>query len=55
MEIFLKVTYFSINIVNERTLKGLIYYLKVPRDKQGQEERWRQIIASKVKYNAKQT
>ena len=25
------------SLVNERTLKGLIYYLRVPRDKQGQE------------------
>jgi hypothetical protein len=42
-------------LVNEKTLKGLIYYLRVPRDKQGQDERWREIVASKIKYSSKQT
>ena len=55
MEMFQKVFFIFIVLVNDRTLKGLIYYLKVPRDKQGQQERWREIIASKVKYNSKQT
>ncbi len=49
-----KVIHFTIS-VNEKTLKGLIYYLRVPRDKQGQDERWREIVASKIKYSSKQT
>jgi len=36
MVILVKVFLYNNNLVNDRTLKGLIYYLKVPRDKQGQ-------------------
>jgi hypothetical protein len=36
MEMSQKVLFIFIVLVNDRTLKGLIYYLKVPRDKQGQ-------------------
>ena len=28
-------------IVNDRTLEGLVYYLKVPKDKENQEKRFR--------------
>lgn len=35
------------------TLKGLIYYLKVPKDKVGQQKRFREIIAQKNAYMQK--
>ena len=40
MEILVKVNYFFY-LVDELTLKGLIYYLKVPKDKFNQEKRFR--------------
>ena len=38
--------YGDISKVSTDTLKGLIYYLKVPSDKIGQDKRFREIIAS---------
>lgn len=35
------------------TIKGLIYYLKVPKDKAGQEKRFREVIAQKNSYMQK--
>ena len=35
------------------TLKGLIYYLKVPKDKAGQQKRFRQVIGQKSSYMQK--
>lgn len=39
--------YGDIKKVTPSTLKGLIYYLKVPKDKAGQEKRFRQILSNK--------
>ena len=39
--------YGDIKKVPGTTLKGLIYYLKVPNDKAGQENRFRDILAKK--------
>lgn len=50
MEIYLKVKHIN-NLVSDKTLKALIYYLKVPKDKQGQEKRFREVIASKQSYS----
>lgn len=43
--------YGDISKVNPQTLKALLYYLKVPRDKAGQEKRFREVLASKVSYS----
>ena len=40
--------YGDINKVTSQTLKGLIYYLKVPREKKLQEERFRQVLVQKL-------
>lgn len=34
-------------LVTDRTLLAVIYYLKVPKSKQGQEKRFREIVAVK--------
>lgn len=34
--------------VTEKTLLGLIYYLKVPSDKIGQEKRFREVLSQKT-------
>lgn len=38
--------YGDISKVTATTLKGLIYYLKVPNDKVGQDKRFRQVLAA---------
>ena len=38
-----KVTYHLFS-VNAQTLRGLIYYLKVPKDKPSQEKRFKEIM-----------
>lgn len=42
--------YGDISKVTATTLKGLIYYLKMPNDKKGQELRFRKILASDNKH-----
>lgn len=40
--------YGDISKVTPQTMKGLIYYLKVPKEKKAQEERFREIVAQKL-------
>jgi hypothetical protein len=45
--------YGQIEKVTPNTLRGLICYLKVPKDKLGQENRWREIMAKKYQFAEK--
>jgi hypothetical protein len=45
--------YGEIKKVTPLTLKGLIYYLKVPKDRAGQEKRFRDVISQKNTYMQK--
>ena len=40
--------YGDISKVTAQTMKGLIYYLKVPKEKKAQEEKFRDVITQKL-------